>query len=198
MILARMSLDSKVQYVSVELKLHSKTEGHIKDRHSHGNRDCREDRNYREVLDEPTISEDRNQSAGSEDGRTSSGGEYMTRENHEDAHFFASAAHNTTAYGHDKANWTKAPPRQEREPRRIGNFPFGFTEYQGKHGGCWGCYDKGRSHKHDHKTCKVYPEDKRAYFQGHPEEVPKKKRIDEWKKRQASGGRNVGLSHGGV
>ena len=27
--------------------------------------------------------------------------------------------------------------------------------------------------KHDHTTCKVYEEDKRAYFQAHPEKVPK-------------------------
>ena len=51
--------------------------------------------------------------------------------------------------------------------------------------------------KHDHKTCKVYEEDKRAYFQAQPEKVPKEKRIDEWKKRQADGGRHVGSSHGG-
>ena len=51
--------------------------------------------------------------------------------------------------------------------------------------------------KHDHKTCKVYEEDKRAYFQAHPEDVPKEKQIDEWKKRQADGGRHVGSSHGG-
>ena len=59
------------------------------------------------------------------------------------------------------------------------------------------CYGKGQSHWHDHKTCKVYGEDKRAYLQAHPEKVPKEKRIDEWKKRQADGGRQVGSSHGG-
>ena len=58
-------------------------------------------------------------------------------------------------------------------------------------------YGKGRSHKHGNKTCKVYEEDKRAYFQAHPEKVPKEKRIDEWKKRQADGGRHVGSSHSG-
>ena len=72
-----------------------------------------------------------------------------------------------------------------------------FTEYRREDGGCWVCYGKGRSHKHDHKTCKVYEEDKRAYFQAHPEKVPKEKRIDEWKKRQAHGGGHVGSSHGG-
>ena len=43
----------------------------------------------------------------------------------------------------------------------------------------------------------MYEEDKRAYFQAHPEKVPKEKRIDEWKKRQPNGGRQVGSSHGG-
>ena len=37
MIRGRMVLDSKVQYVSVEWKLNSKNEAHIKDRHVHGN-----------------------------------------------------------------------------------------------------------------------------------------------------------------
>ena len=56
---------------------------------------------------------------------------------------------------------------------------------------------KGDPNKHDHKTCKVYEEDKRAYFQAHPDKVPKEKRIDELKKGQADGGRHVGSSHGG-
>ena len=43
MIPARMSLESIVQHVSVELKLNSKTKAHIKDRHGHGNHDRRED-----------------------------------------------------------------------------------------------------------------------------------------------------------
>ena len=46
---ARMSLDSIVQYVSVELKLNSKKEAHIKDRHGNGNRERRDDRNYRAI-----------------------------------------------------------------------------------------------------------------------------------------------------
>ena len=197
MIPARMSLDSIVQYVSVELKLNSKNEAHIKDRHGNGNRERRDDRNYRAIQEDPTVGGDRSQDPGSEDGKMSSGGEYMTREDHEDAHFFAFVAHNTKAYGHDKGKWRKVPPRQGKEARRIGNPPLSFTEYRREHGGCWVCYGKGRSHKHDHKTCKVYEEDKRAYFQAHPEKVPKEKRIDEWKKRQADGGRHVGSSHGG-
>ena len=197
MIPARISLDSIVQYVSLELKLNSKNQAHIKDRHGNGNRERRDDRNYRTIQEDPTVGGDRSQDPGSEDGKTSSGGEYMTREDHEDAHFFAFVAHNTKAYGHDKGKWRKAPPRKGKEPRRIGNPPLSFTEYWREHGGCWVCYRKGRSHKHDHKTCKVYEEDKRAYFQAHPEKVPKEKRIDEWKKRQADGGRHVGSSHGG-
>ena len=46
MIPAQMSLDSIIQYVSVELKLNSKNEAHIKDRHNHGNHDRREDQHH--------------------------------------------------------------------------------------------------------------------------------------------------------
>ena len=118
----------------------------------------------------------------------------MTREDHEDAHFLAFVAHNTKAYGHYKGKWRKALPRQGGEPQRIGNPPFSFVEYRREHGGCWVCYGKGRSHKHDHKTCKVYEEDKRAYSQAHPEKLAKEKRIDEWIKRQADRGQHVGSS----
>ena len=110
----------------MELNLNSKNKAHIKD---HGNHDRREDRNHRE------IQEAGDQSSGSEDGKTSSGGEYMTREDHEDAHFFAFVAHNSKAYGHDKAKWRKAPPRPGKELRRIGNPPLSFTEYRQEHGG---------------------------------------------------------------
>ena len=36
-----------------------------------------------------------------------------------------------------------------------------------------------------------------AYFQAHTEKVPKEKRMDEWKKRQADRGQHVGSGHGG-
>ena len=52
MIPAGMSLGSIIQYVSVELKLNSKNEAHIKDSHNHGNHDRREDRHHREVQDD--------------------------------------------------------------------------------------------------------------------------------------------------
>ena len=42
MIPARMSLDSIVQNLSVELKLNSKNEAHIKDRNGNGNRERRD------------------------------------------------------------------------------------------------------------------------------------------------------------
>ena len=168
-----------VQYASVELKLNSKREAHIQDRHGHGNRERRDNQNYRAIHEYPTVGGDRCKDPGSEDGKMSSGGEYMTREDHEHAYFFAFVAHNTKAYGHEKASSTKALARQGNEPRGIGNPPLSFTEYRRKHGGCWVCYEKGKSHKQDHKTCKVYEEDKRAYFQVHPEKIPKEKRIDE-------------------
>ena len=130
MIPARMSLDSIVQYVSAELKLNSKTEAHIKDRHGNGNLKRRDDENYRAIQEDPTVGRDRSQDPGSEEGKTCSGWEYMTGEDHEDARSFAFVAHNTKAYGHDKGKWRKAPPRQENEPRKTGNPPLSFTEYR--------------------------------------------------------------------
>ena len=59
------------------------------------------------------------------------------------------------------------------------------------------CYGKGRSHKDNHKTSKVYEEDKQAYLQTHPQNVRKARRSDEGKNEQAAGGGHVGLSHGG-
>ena len=156
MILAHMSLDSIVQYVSVELKLNSKKEADIKDRHGRGNLERREDRNYRAIQEDLTVAADRSQDPGSEDGKTSSGRRYITWKDHEDAHFFAFVAHNTKAYSHYKAKWRKAPPCQGKKPRRIGNAPLSSTGYRHEHGGCWVCYGKGHSHKHDHRTCKVY------------------------------------------
>ena len=78
-----MSLDSIIQYVSVDLKLYSKNEAHIKDRHNHGNHDRREDGHRGEVQDD--------RSGCSEDAVGGS----MAREDHEEAHFFALVAHNT-------------------------------------------------------------------------------------------------------
>ena len=69
---ARMSLDSIVQYVSVELKLNSKNEAHIEDRHGNGNRERRRP-NHRAIQEDPTVGGDRSQDPGSEDGKMSAG-----------------------------------------------------------------------------------------------------------------------------
>ena len=74
MIPARMSQDSIVQKVSVELKLNSKNEAHIKDCHGDGNRERRDDRNYLAIQEDPTPGRDRSQYPGSKNGKMSSGG----------------------------------------------------------------------------------------------------------------------------
>ena len=48
-IFARMSLDEIVEYITVELKLNAKNEADVQDRHGHGHRGHREDRQHREV-----------------------------------------------------------------------------------------------------------------------------------------------------
>ena len=97
------SLDSTIQYVSVKLKLKFKNEAHIKDRHNHGNHDGREHPTHREIQEDGGTS--------SEDGRGSSRGESMTHKDHEEAHFFAIVAHNTTEHGHERSKWRRALPR---------------------------------------------------------------------------------------
>ena len=184
---ARMSLDSIIQYVSVELKLNSKNEAHMKDLHNHGNHNCREDRHHREVQDD--------RSGSSEDA----GGESMTQKDHQEAHFFALVAHNTKEHWQDKSKWRRAPPRggMGKPPRRIGNPPLSSKEYWQEHDGCWICCGKNLPHKHDPKMCKIYAEEKKAYFQTHPEKVPKEKRMEAWKRGQSAGGRSGGQGHGG-
>ena len=126
MIPARMSLDSITQYVSVELKLTSRNEAHIKEHHNHGNHDRRED------LSHPEIQKDHGRN--SEDGRRSSGGESMTRKDHYEAHIFEFLAHNTKQHGQDKSKWRRAPPPggMGRPSQRTGNPPLSFKEYRRK------------------------------------------------------------------
>ena len=123
----------------------------------------------------------------------------MTQEDHDYAHFFAFVAHNTKEHGQGKSKWMTAPPRwgMEKLPRRIGNPPLSFKEYRREHDGCWICCGKNLPHKHDHKTCKTYTEDKGAYFQAHPETVAQEKRIEAWKRGQSTGGRSGRQGHGG-
>ena len=64
-ILARMSLDEIVKYITVELKLNAKNEAHGQDRHGHGQRGHREDRHHREIQED---------TAGWDQGATRQGG----------------------------------------------------------------------------------------------------------------------------
>ena len=123
----------------------------------------------------------------------------MTRDDHEEAHFFAFVAHNTKEGGQDKSKWRRAPaPGGMGKPsRRMGNPLLSFNEYRWEHDGCWISFGRNLARKHDHKTCKIYAEDKKAYLQAHPEEVPKEKHIEAWKRGQSAGGRSGGQGHGG-
>ena len=51
-ILARMSLDEIVKYITVELKLKAKNEAHVQDRQGHGQRGQGEDRHHREIQED--------------------------------------------------------------------------------------------------------------------------------------------------
>ena len=106
----------------------------------------------------------------------------MTQEDHEEAHTFTFVAHNTKEHGQDKSERSEVPTRggRGRPPGRIGNAPLSFKEYRREHEGCWISYGKNFPHKYDPKTCKIYEEDKKAYFQAHPVKVPEEKRIEAW------------------
>ena len=117
-IFARMSLDEIVKYITVELKLNAKNEAHVQDRHGHGQRGHREDRHHREIQEDTANS--------AEDG-SGSGQDHWSREDHEEAHFFAFVAHNVRNHGQDRCRWRQVGPRKNREgPRRIGN-PTGLS-----------------------------------------------------------------------
>ena len=186
-IFARMSLDEILKYITVELKLHAKNEVHMQDRHGHGQRGHREDRHHRE------IQEDTANSAGDGSG---SGQDHWTGswEDHEEAHFFAFVAHNVREHGQDRYTWNRVGP--SKKPRRIGNPPPSFREYRSQHDGCWVCYGEGNNHAHDHRQCKVYEADRKAYFAAHPEKKPKEQRIADWKAKGRDGGKGQGKGQG--
>ena len=188
-IFARMSLDEIVKYITVELKLNAKNEAHVQDRHGHGQRGHREDRHHREIQEDTANS--------AEDG-SGSGQDHWTgsREDHEEAHFFAFVAHNVRNHGQDRSRWSQVGPNKSRAPRRIGNPPLSFREYRSQHDGCWVCYGKGNNHAHDHRQCKVYEADKKAYFAAHPEKKPKEQRISDWKAKGGDGGKGQGKGQG--
>ena len=131
-----------------------------------GNEDTEKTGHHREIQEDTANS--------AEDG-SGSGQDHWTgsREDHEEAHFFAFVAHNVKNHGQDRSRWSQLGPKKSREPRRIGNPPLSSWEYRSQHDGCWVCYGKGNNHAHDHRQCKVYEADKKAYFAAHPEKKPK-------------------------
>ena len=164
-IFARMSPDEIVKYITVELKVNAKNEAHVQDRQGQGHLGHREDRQHREVQKD---------TVGTAEGWSGSGQDLWTattREDHEEAHFFAFLAHNMKEHGQDRSRWNRLDQRSKgrKEPRRIGNPPLSFREYRSQHTGCWVCYCKENNHAHDHRHCKVYEDDKKTYFAAHPD-----------------------------
>ena len=106
-IFARMSPDEIVKYITVQLKLNAKNEAHVQDRHGHGQRGHREDRHHREIQEDTANS--------AEDG-SGSGQDHWTgsREDHEEAHFFALVAHNVRDHGQDRSKWNRVGPKYRR------------------------------------------------------------------------------------
>ena len=192
-IFARMSLDEIMKYITVELKPDAKNEAHVQDRQGHGHRGHREDCQHREVKQD---------TVGTAEERSGSGQDLWTattREDHEEAHFFAFVAHNTKEHGQHRSRWNRLDPRSNKnrkEPRRIGNPPLSFREYRIQHDGCWVCYRKGNNHAHDHRHCKVYEDDKKTYFAAHPDKKPKEQRIADWKAKGRDGGKGQGKGQG--
>ena len=185
-ILAGMSLNEIVKYITVELKLNAKNEAHVQDQQGHGHRGHREDRQHREVKEDTvgTVEE------GSESGQDL--WTATTQENHEEPHFFAFVAQNMKEHGQDRSRWNRLDARfnkNRKDWRRIGNPPLSFHEYRSQHDGCWVCYGKGNNHAHDHRHCKIYEVDKKAYFATHPDKKPKEQRLADWKARGGDGGK---------
>ena len=145
-ILASMSLDEIVKYITVELKLNTKNEAHVQDRQGRGHRGHRGDRHHQEIK-EDTVGTAEEGSGSGQDLWTAT-----TREDHEEAHFFAFVAHNMKEHGQDRSRWNRLDPRSKgrKEPRRIGNPLLLFREYRSQHTGCWVCYGKGNNHARDH------------------------------------------------
>ena len=188
-IFARMSLHEIVKYITVDLKLNAKNEAHVQDPQGHGQRGHREDRHHREIQ-EDTANSAEDGSGIRQDHWTGS------REDHEEAHFFAFVAHNVRDHGQDWSRWNRVGPKKGKEPRRIGNPPLSFREYGSQHVGCWVCFGKGNNHAHDQCQCKVYEADKKAYFAAHPEKKPKEQRIADWKAKGGDGGKGQGKGQG--
>ena len=192
LIFARMSLDEIVKYITVELKLNAKNEAHVQDRQGHGHPGHQEDRQHREVK-EDTVRTAEEGSGSGQDLWTAT-----TREDHEEAHFFAFVAHNMKEHGQDRSRWNRLDQRTKgpKEPRRIGNPPLSFREYRSQHDGCWVCYGEGNNHAYDHRHCKVYEDDKKTHFATHPDKKPKEQQIADWKAKGGDGGKGQGKGQG--
>ena len=128
-----MSLDEIVNYITVELKLNAKNEAHVQDRQGHGHRGHQEDCQHREVKEDTVGTAEEGGGSGQNLWTAT------TRENQEEAHFFAFVAHNMKEHVQDRSRWNRLDPgtKNRREPRRIGNPPLSFREYSSQHDGCW-------------------------------------------------------------
>ena len=102
-IFARMSLDEIVKYITVELKVNAKNEALVQDRHGHGQRGHREDRHHREIQED---------TANSAEDRSGSCQDHWSREDHEEAHFFAFVAHNVKNNGQDRSRCSQVGPKK--------------------------------------------------------------------------------------
>ena len=164
----------------------------MQDQQGQGHRGHREDCQHREVKGD-TLGTAEEGSGSGQDLWTAT-----TREDHEEAHFFAFVAHNMKEHRQDRSKWNRLDPRTKgrKEPRRIGNPLLSFREYRSQHDGCWVCYGKGNNHAHNHQHCKVYEEDKKTYFAAHPDKKPKEQRIADWKAKGGDGGKGQGKGQG--
>ena len=104
-IFARMSLEEIVKYITVELNLNAQNEAHVQDQQGHGHRGHRQDCQHREVK-EDTVGTAEEESGSGQDLWTAT-----TREDHEEAHFFAFVAHNMKEHGQDRSRWNRLDPR---------------------------------------------------------------------------------------
>ena len=190
---ARMSLDEILKYITVELKLNANNEAQVQDRQGHRHRGHREDHQHREVK-EDTVGTAEEGSGSGQNLWTAT-----TREDHEEAQFFAFVAHNMKKHGQDWSRSNCLDPRfnkNRKEPRRIRNPPLSFREYRSQQEGCWVCYSKKNNHAHDHQHCKVYDTDKKAYFAAHPDKKPKEQRIADWLAKGGDRGKGQGKGQG--
>ena len=83
-------------------------------------------------------------------------------------------------------------PKVQQEPQRTAT----FRQYNSQHDVCLVCCGKGNNHAHDHRHCKVYEADKKAYFAAHPDKKPKEQRIADWKAKGGDGRKGQGRGQG--